>query len=205
MIMSDRIGNPVTARAQRAIVSLAVLTMMAAVDLAWPQPATGPAPSAQAQPSQAPQGAPPQPAPQQSEPAPPDPAPPKENPGLLNEIGKLFELPSSMLPPLKSPKEAIDDLNTRAKDMTKDATDGLARLTTSSMATGRVACPVSANGAPDCKAASDKLCQSKGFKQGKSLAMDTTRNCSAKSLLRGGKPDESECRTENFVTRALCQ
>ena len=55
------------------------------------------------------------------------------------------------------------------------------------MATGRVACPVSANGAPDCKAASDKLCQSQGFKEGKSLAMDTTRNCSAKSLLMGGK------------------
>jgi hypothetical protein len=202
MIMSDRIGNPVTSRARRAIASLAVLTMMAA-DVAWPQPATQPAPSAQAQP--APQGAPAQPAPQQSEPAPPDPAPPKENPGLLNEIGKLFEYPSSMLPTLKSPKEAIDDLNTRAKDMTKDATDSLSRLTKSSMATGRVACPVSANGAPDCKAASDKLCRSKGFKEGKSLAMDTTRNCSAKSLLLGGKPDESECRTENFVTRALCQ
>jgi hypothetical protein len=120
-------------------------------------------------------------------------------------IGKLLEHPSSMLPTLKSPKEAIDDLNARAKDMTRDATDSLSRLTKSSMATGRVACPVSANGAPDCKAASDKLCQSNGFKEGKSLAMDTTRNCSAKSLLMGGKPDESQCRTENFVTRALCQ
>ena len=110
-----------------------------------------------------------------------------------------------MLPTLKSPKEAIDDLNARAKDMTKDATDSLSRLTKSSMATGRVACPVSANGAPDCKAASDRLCQSKGFKEGKSLATDTTRNCSAKSLLMGGKPDERDCRTENFVTRAMCQ
>jgi hypothetical protein len=202
--MSDRIGNlAVTARTQFAIASF-VLLMMAAAEVAWPQAATQPAPSAQAQPS--PQGAPAPSAPEQSEPAAPtDPAPPKENPGLLNEIGKLLEKPSSMLPTLKSPREAIDDLNTRAKDMTKDAADSLSRLTKSSMATGRVVCPVSANGAPDCKAASDKLCQSKGFKEGKSLAMDTTRNCSAKSLLSGRKPDESECKTENVVTRALCQ
>lgn len=195
--MLDRIGNLiVTSRELLAIASFVLLTMMAATGLAWPQVVTEPAP-VQAEPS---------PAPQQGESAlPPDPAPPKENPGLLNEIGKLLEKPSSMLPTLKSPKEAIDDLNARAKDMTKDATDSLSRLTKSSMATGRVACPVSANGAPDCKAASDKLCQSKGFKEGKSLAMDTTRNCSAKSLLMGGKPDESECKTENVVTRALCQ
>jgi hypothetical protein len=202
--MSGRIDNlMVTPRQHFAIAIVAVLTMTAAADLAWPQAAPQPVPSTQAQPS--PQGAPVESGPQQSDPAPsPDPAP-KENPGLLNEIGKLLEHPSSMLPTLKSPKEAIDDLNARAKDMTKDASDSLSRLTKSSMATGRVACPVSTNGAPDCKAASDKLCQSKGFKEGKSLAMDTTRNCSAKSLLMGGKPDESACRTENFVTRALCQ
>jgi hypothetical protein len=193
--MSDRIGIlTVKSLAQLAIATVGLLILAMAPDTARPQAAPQPAPSVQAEPS---------PAPQQSEPVPPE--PPKENPGLLNEIGKLLEKPSSMLPTLKSPKEAIDDFNARAKDMTKDATDSLSRLTKSSMATGRVVCPVSANGAPDCKAASDKLCQSKGFKEGKSLAMDTTRNCSAKSLLSGRKPDESECRTENFVTRALCQ
>jgi hypothetical protein len=194
--MSDRIGNlVVTSRELLAIASFATLTMTAATGLAWPQSAAQPAPSVQAEPS----------APQRDEPAPsPDPAP-KENPGLLNEIGKLLEKPSSVLPTLKSPMQTIDDLNARAKDMTKDATDSLSRLTKSSMATGRVACPVSANGAPDCKAASDKLCQSKGFKEGNSLAMDATRSCSAKSLLLGGKPDESQCRSENFVTHALCQ
>jgi hypothetical protein len=194
--MSDRIGNLVVKpRAQLAIALVGLLISAMPPDSAWPQAAPQPAPSVQAEPS---------PAPQPGEPA-PAPEPPKENPGLLNEIGKLLEKPSSMLPTLKSPKEAIDDWNARAKDMTKDATDSLSRLTKSSMATGRVVCPVSANGAPDCKAASDKLCQSKGFKEGKSLAMDTTRNCSARSLLSGRKPDESECRTENFVTRALCQ
>ena len=70
---------------------------------------------------------------------------------------------------------------------------------------GRAVCPVAANGAPDCKAGADKLCQSKGFKEGKSLDVDTTRNCSARALLSGRKPEESECRTETYVTRAICQ
>jgi hypothetical protein len=198
--MFDRIGTLVVKpREQFAVVVAALLLMMAAADLAWPQAATQPAPSAQAQPSPAPAS------PQQSEPAPSPDTVPKENPGLLNEIGKMLENPSSMLPTLKSPKEAIEDLNTRAKDMTKDAADGLSRLTKSPGVKGRVVCPVAANGAPDCKAAADKLCQSKGFKEGKSLDIDTTRNCSARALLSGRKPEESECRTDNYVTRALCQ
>ena len=140
--------------------------------------ATGSASSQKAPPpalpdAQAPvqQAAPAQPLPAQSAPAANETAPPadkpahEENPGLINEIGKMFD----KLPTLKSPGETIDDLNARAKDAAKGATDTLSRLTTSSMVTGRVICPLSANGAPDCKAASDKLCQTKGFKEGKSL------------------------------------
>ncbi|HEV7600466.1 MAG TPA: hypothetical protein VGO49_09430 [Bradyrhizobium sp.] len=183
--MSDRTGNlNVKPREHIAIAAAALLTITAAADFAWPQ--VQPRPSAQ--------GAPAQPAPQQSEPAPPaDPAP-KENPGLINEIGRLLEKPASMLPTLKSPRETIDD-----------AAGALSRLTTSPGVKGRMACPVAANGAPDCKAAADKLCQSKGFKEGNSLDVDTARNCSAKALLSGRKPEESECRTETYVTRAVCQ
>jgi hypothetical protein len=178
--MSDRIGNlSVKPREHMAIVAAALLTIIIATEFAWPQATTQPAPSAQ--------GAPAQPAPEQSEPAPPPSAPPKENPGLINEIGKL-------LPTLKSPKETIDD-----------AADALSRWTKSPGVKGRAACPVAANGAPDCKAGADKLCQSKGFKEGKSLDVDTTRNCSARALLSGRKPEESECRTETYVTRAVCQ
>jgi hypothetical protein len=186
--MFDRIGNLIAKpRKQLAIAAAALLSVAVTADSAWPQVAPQPAPAPQVAPAQA--------APQQSDPAPPpDAAPPKENPGLLNEIGKLFENPSSMLPTLKSPKETIDD-----------AAGAISRLTKSSGVKGRVPCPVAGNGAPDCKAAADKLCQSNGFKEGKSLDVDTTRNCSAKALLSGRKPDESECRTDNYVTRALCQ
>jgi hypothetical protein len=184
--MSDRIGNLIARTRQPAAIAMVMLSATVVSNRAWAQATAQPAPSSQ--------GAPAQPAPEQSPPAPPDPAPPKENPGLINEIGKLLEKPASMLPTLKSPKETIDD-----------AADALSRLTKSSGVKGRAICPIAANGAPDCKAAADKLCQSKGFKEGKSLDVDTTRNCSARALLSGRKPEESECRTETYVTRAVCQ
>ena len=50
----------------------------------------------------------------------------------------------------------------------------LSRLATpSAMVSGRMACPASSNGAPDCKPAADQLCQSKGYKEGKSLDADS--------------------------------
>ena len=184
--MSDRIGHLIARMRQPIAIAMVVLSAMLASERASAQATAQPAPSAP--------GAPVQPAPEQSEPAPPDHPAPKENPGLINEIGKLREKPASMLPTLKSPKETIDD-----------AADALSRLAKSPGVKGRAACPVAANGAPDCKAAADKLCQSKGFKEGKSLDVDTARNCSARALLSGRKPEESECRTETYVTRAVCQ
>jgi hypothetical protein len=126
----------------------------------------------------------------------------EESPGLINEIGKLFD----KLPTLKSPQATIEDLNTRARDAAKGASDSLSNLAKPSlMVTGRIACPVSANGAPDCKAGADKLCQSKGYKEGKSLDTDAAEKCSAKVYLPGHKREPGDCRTENYVTRALCQ
>src|SRR5947199_1386852 len=49
----------------------------------------------------------------------------EENPGLFNEIGRMFE----KLPALKSPQAAIEDLNARARDAARDASDSLSRLT----------------------------------------------------------------------------
>lgn len=146
------------------------------------------------------------PASPQGEPAPPSTPAQQENPGLINEIGKLWEKSKSVLPTLKSPQETIEDLNTRAKDATKDAGESLSRLAKPSlMVTGRMGCPVSANGAPDCKAGADKLCQSKGYKEGKSLDTDAAEKCSAKVYLPGYRREPGDCRTENYVTRALCQ
>jgi hypothetical protein len=153
-----------------------------------------------------PQGVPDQPPPQAAPASPPAPAAHEENPGLLNEMGKMLEKSLSILPPLKTPGEAIDDLNARAKDAAKDAGEGLSRLAKPpSMVTGRVICPVSANGAANCKDAADKLCRTKGFKEGKSLNADSTEACSAKVLIPGRTRKPDDCRTDYYVTRALCQ
>jgi hypothetical protein len=133
--------------------------------------------------------------PQQDAPATPQPAREEENPGLLNELGKMFD----KLPTLKSPQQTIEDLNARARD----AASWLAKP--SSMVSGRIICPVSANGAADCKLGADKLCQTKGFKQGKSLNVDAAQTCSAKVLIPGRTRKPDDCHTDNYVTTALCQ
>jgi hypothetical protein len=149
------------------------------------------------------QGTPPAAPVPQAEPSPPFAAPAKENPGLINEMGKLFD---KIMPGIKSPGETIDDLNARAKDAAKDAGDALSRLTTTgSMISGRVLCPPAANGTPDCKSGADKLCQSKGFREGKSLNTDAAETCSAKVLIPGRARKPDDCRTDNYVTSALCQ
>jgi hypothetical protein len=114
-------------------------------------------------------------------------------------MGKLF---GKILPPLKSPRETIDDLNTRAKS----AGESLSRLAKpSSMVSGRTICLTAVNGTPDCKAAADKLCQSKGYKEGKSLNTDSAETCSPKVLIPGRKRKPDDCRTDNYITSALCQ
>lgn len=162
---------------------------------AWPQAAPPPTLGLQ---SPAQQPAPVQPV----QPSEPPSAPRDENPGLINEIGKLFEKSKSLLPRLKSPSETIEELNARSKDAGQSLSN-IAKPST--MVKGRVACLVAANGAPDCKAGADKLCQSNGYKEGKSLDTDAAEKCSPKVYMPGYKRQPGDCRTENFVTRALCQ
>src|SRR5262249_28910171 len=117
-------------------IAAAALALLVAAGVAWPQaapPTLGvPSPS---QPS-VPNPPPPSPQPQQ-QPQPPAAPPGEENPGLINELGKLWDKSISVLPKIKSPSETLDDLSNMAKPST--------------MVSGRVACAVSANGAPDCK------------------------------------------------------
>lgn len=160
--------------------SAGLLLLLAAGGTGWPQSA----PPALGLPEPRPQAAPP--------PSTPSAAPAREeNPGLINEMGKLFDKLPSILPPIKSPGETINDLSRLAKP--------------SAMVSGRVACPASSNGAPDCKFAADQLCQSKGYKGGNSLNADSAEKCSAKVLIPGRQRKPDDCRTDTVVTSALCQ
>jgi hypothetical protein len=176
-----------------ASLALSLLASGAALSQTAPPPSLGLQSPAQ-------QPVPAQPAPQQIEPPPA--AAPAENPGLINEIGKLFEKSKSLLPSIKSPGETIDDLNARAKDAGESLTN-MAKPST--MVKGRAACVVAANGAPDCKAGADRLCQSKGYKEGKSLDTDAAEKCSPKVFIPGRVREPGDCKTESYVIRALCQ
>ena len=195
--MLHRTGNLIALSRTHVAAAGAVLSMlMITAGAGWPQAVAPPSLGIQTPAQQAAPEPPGEPSPSSSPPA------RAENPGLFNEMGKLFEKSLSILPRLKSPQETIEDLNTQ----TKDAGDSLTRLAKpSSMVTGRMGCPVAGNGAPDCKAGADKLCQAKGFREGKSLDTDAAEKCSAKVYLPGYKRGPGDCRTENYVTRALCQ
>jgi hypothetical protein len=154
------------------------------------------------------QPAPPSPPPHVVEPqAPPaEQAPParEENPGLLSEMGKLFD----KIVPLKRDGAAGSSPGPAdgAKEALKDTGETLSRFATpSTMVSGRIACPRSANGTPDCKLGADKLCQGKGYKDGKSLNTDSAETCSAKVLIPGRARKPDDCRTDTYVTSALCQ
>jgi hypothetical protein len=179
-----------------ATAGVALSVLMVVSTAGWPQ---GAPPSSLGVQSPPRQSVPDQAAPPQNESPPPA---REENPGLINEMGKLFEKSLSIFPSMKSPSETIDDLNARAKD----AGESLSNMAKPSlMVSGRAACVVAANGAPDCKAGADKLCQSKGYKEGKSLDTDAAEKCSPKVYLPGRKREPGDCKTENYVTRALCQ
>jgi hypothetical protein len=172
----------------------AVIALLAMPSAAWSQAMQQqPVPQQksviiQVAPSPATQAPPPpaalSPAPMAQQAPPPAPATP-ENPGLFNEINKLFKDTPSLVPSWSLPALGTSNLNTVVK--------------------GRVVCPVAANGAPDCKAASDKLCQSKGYKEGKSLDTDAAQTCSAKVMIPGRQAEEGDCRTDNYVIQAVCQ
>ncbi|WP_249127622.1 hypothetical protein [Bradyrhizobium lablabi] len=178
--MDQRLGM----RAATAGAALSMLLIGATAG--WPQAAP---------PSLGLQSPPQQPvAPQQAAPPPPSPPAQEENPGLFNEIGKLWD----KLPRIKGPSETLDDIKGASESLTNMAKP-------STMVSGRMACVAGPNGAPDCKAGADRLCQTKGYKEGKSLDIDAAEKCSPKVFIPGRKRQPGDCKTENYVIKALCQ
>jgi hypothetical protein len=183
------------ARPAPLIATLAIAMLLVSAGAGWPQ-AAAPQPTLGIQEQGVQPSVPPSGGPAPSAPA------REENPGLINEIGKLFD----KLPSLKSPQETIEEFNSRAREAAKGASESLSNLARpSSMVSGRAICPVAANGSPDCKLGADRLCQSKGYKEGKSLNTDSAQSCSAKVLIPGRARKPDDCRTNDYVTSALCQ
>ena len=139
----------------------------------------------------------------------PAPPPPQGPAGPFGTFGRIID--DSILGltfGLKGARERVDDLTGRAGDAAKGAAGAVKGLRRPGVVAGRELCPVAPNGAPDCVAATVAICRANGFESGSSIDMQTEEKCPTVTQAPGPMsppPDESECRLESYVTRALCR
>ena len=153
-----------------------------------PSPSAEP-PPAQLAPSDVPPAAPP-----------PAAAPPSSSrPGLIDKLGDLLRDSAEGM------SSTLKDTGQRIQDMNKGTVDTLSSIPIAGFASGRTLCPRSANGAPDCYAATEKLCKDKGYNTGRSLDTQSAETCNPRIYLPGYQRKEGDCKLETFVTRAACQ
>jgi hypothetical protein len=122
-------------------------------------------------------------------------APASSKPGFLDALNKWID---------KSATELKDTFGKTGK-AAKEATESLTKLPGARVVEGRELCVIAANGSPDCVAAAELVCKSKGFASGKSLETQATQKCSPRVWLSGRPPAEGECATETFVVKSVCQ
>jgi hypothetical protein len=92
-----------------------------------------------------------------------------------------------------------------AKDAAGVAVDGVTKLPVSGFASGHEQCTLAANGAPDCRAAAENLCRTRGFATGTSVDYVTAEKCPPAYRLSSRERPEGICPLEHFVTRAMCR
>ena len=131
---------------------------------------------------------------------------PAFRPGFIDAFGRwLQEGTSKFKSDMQGAQENIDKLGNQAREAAKDATGTVIGLPNARAMTGRERCTPAGNGAPDCPTAAVALCRGKGFQTGRSLDTQSEQKCPTKLLLEGRAPNNTECPTEIFVTRAMCQ
>jgi hypothetical protein len=135
------------------------------------------------------------------------PSPATKQPGFIDAFGRWLEEGADRLKTgMQSAQEKLDKLGNQAREATKDATGAVVGLPNTRIVTARERCAPAPNGAADCQTAATTLCRGKGFAAGKSLDTQTEQKCnSGRFLLEGRAPSNSECPTQIFVTRAMCQ
>ncbi len=125
--------------------------------------------------------------------------PSSSRPGLIDKLGDwLRDSAEGVSSGLKDTQQRIQDIN-------KGTLDTLTSIPVAGLASGRSLCPRSANGAPDCYAATEKLCKEKGYTTGRSLDTESAETCNPRIFLPGYQRKQGDCRTDTFVTRAACQ
>ena len=131
---------------------------------------------------------------------------PAFQPGFIDAFGRwLQEGAAKLKSDMQGAQEKFDRFGNQARDAAKDATGSLMGLSSSRVVSGRARCETAQNGAPDCIAAATSVCRGKGFQTGKSLDTQSEQKCPARLLLSGRPPNDTDCATEIYVTRAVCQ
>jgi hypothetical protein len=128
--------------------------------------------------------------------------PPSFRPGFIDALGRfLGDSKEALDSQVRGTQEAIGTIGSTARD----AAGNVIAIPGTRVITGRQLCPAASNGAPDCQQGADALCRGKGFQGGRNLDVTSAQRCPARVYLENRPPKEGECRTETFVTRAVCQ
>ena len=106
---------------------------------------------------------------------------------------------------MQGAQETFDKLGNQTRDAAKDATDAMIGLPNARIVTARERCARGAERQPRLPGGGRCILPRQGFQSGKSLDTQSELKCPAKVLLEGRSPNDAECRTEIFVTRAVCQ
>jgi hypothetical protein len=130
----------------------------------------------------------------------------------LGAVGRWFDGAfSSIGSQFKSAGQGVDNLGREAGmaarasgNAVKDAAETVAKIPTTKVMTGKQTCIVAANGAPDCAAAANRLCQKHGFSSGSSVDITSSRDCPMASLLGQREERTRQCRDNTTVTSAVC-
>jgi hypothetical protein len=141
-----------------------------------------------------------------------NPPPSAESPGFFASIGRWFEQQAANFKSnIKDAASKVEnfgqDAGSVAKttvDTAKDAAGAVIRIPATRVVSGHEPCALAPNDAPDCVAAANAMCTAKGFAFGKSVDMTTAEVCKAEVYL-SGRTSGPGCRTETFVSRAICQ
>ena len=142
--------------------------------------------------------------------------PAAQEPGFFESIGRWFDRQAdSFKSTFGGARSTVEEFGHEAgvaasktvdsaKHAAKDAADAVGRLPSARLVSGYEKCRIAPNGAPDCGAAADAICRTKGFKSGSSVDMTTAEVCPPKVYL-AGRTSGPGCHTETFVSSALCR
>jgi hypothetical protein len=127
-------------------------------------------------------------------------------PGFIDAVGRWVQDGAGQFKSnMQGAQDRLEQLGRQAQETTKSVTGAVVTLPNARLVTAQERCLAAPNGAPDCNAAATTLCRSKGFQLGKIVDTKTEQKCSGRFLLEGRPPNSSDCATEIFVTKAVCQ